>query len=54
MNKRMLIMRDRAQSLRGDCQVRRRAEGGTEVVVTFIPDAPFSSVPALPEGEVHE
>ncbi|WP_256743745.1 hypothetical protein, partial [Cronobacter sakazakii] len=22
--------------------------------VTFIPDAPFSSVPALPEGEVHE
>ncbi|WP_256739736.1 hypothetical protein, partial [Cronobacter sakazakii] len=25
-----------------------------EVVVTFIPDAPFSSVPALPEGEVHE
>ncbi|WP_370552351.1 hypothetical protein, partial [Cronobacter sakazakii] len=23
-------------------------------VVTFIPDAPFSSVPALPEGEVHE
>ncbi len=50
----LIIMRDRAQSLRGDCQVRRRAEGGTEVVVTFIPDAPFSSVPALPEGEVHE
>jgi nitrate/nitrite-specific signal transduction histidine kinase len=26
-------MRDRAQSLRGDCQVRRRETGGTEVVV---------------------
>ncbi|EOL8988821.1 nitrate/nitrite two-component system sensor histidine kinase NarX [Cronobacter dublinensis] len=50
----LIIMRDRAQSLRGDCQVRRRTEGGTEVVVTFIPDAPFSSVPALVEGEVHE
>lgn len=36
----LIIMRDRAQSLRGDCQVRRRETGGTEVVVTFIPDMP--------------
>ena len=28
----MIIMRDRAQSLRGDCRVRRRESGGTEVV----------------------
>lgn len=34
----MIIMRDRAQSLRGDCRVRRRESGGTEVVVTFIPE----------------
>ena len=31
----MIIMRDRAQSLRGDCRVRRRESGGTEVVVTL-------------------
>ncbi len=36
------IMRDRAQSLRGDCQVRRRETGGTEVIVTFIPEKTFS------------
>jgi len=46
----LIIMRDRAQSLRGDCQVRRRESGGTEVVVTFIPDTPLLSV----RGEVHE
>ena len=46
----LIIMRDRAQSLRGDCQIRRRETGGTEVVVTFIPDAPLLSV----QGELHE
>ena len=46
----LIIMRDRAQSLRGDCQVRRRETGGTEVVLTFIPDAPLLSA----RGEVHE
>lgn len=40
----LIIMRDRAQSLRGDCQVRRRESGGTEVIVTFVPDAPLLSV----------
>lgn len=39
----LIIMRDRAQSLRGDCQVRRRDSGGTEVIVTFIPDVPSPS-----------
>ncbi|WP_333893999.1 hypothetical protein, partial [Atlantibacter subterraneus] len=34
----------------GDCQVRRRETGGTEVVVTFIPDTPQLSA----RGEVHE
>ncbi|HHT7464727.1 TPA: nitrate/nitrite two-component system sensor histidine kinase NarX [Raoultella ornithinolytica] len=38
----LIIMRDRAQSLRGDCQVRSRENGGTEVVVTFIPEKSFS------------
>lgn len=38
----LIIMRDRAQSLRGDCQVRRRENGGTEVVATFIPEKSFS------------
>lgn len=38
----LIIMRDRAQSLRGDCRVRRRENGGTEVVVTFIPEKSFS------------
>ena len=46
----LIIMRDRAQSLRGDCQVRRRETGGTEVVVTFIPDAPHLTL----QGEIHE
>ena len=35
----LIIMRDRAQSLKGDCQVRPRSGGGTEVVVNFIPGA---------------
>ena len=39
----LIIMRDRAQSLRGDCQVRRRETGGTEVIVTFIPEKRFPS-----------
>ncbi|MGF8407111.1 hypothetical protein AAGO31_24310, partial [Klebsiella pneumoniae] len=38
----LIIMRDHAQSLRGDCQVRRRETGGTEVIVTFIPEKTFS------------
>ncbi|HCC5834999.1 nitrate/nitrite two-component system sensor histidine kinase NarX [Citrobacter farmeri] len=46
----MIIMRDRAQSLRGDCQVRRRETGGTEVAVTFIPEKYFTEV----QGETHE
>ncbi|VFS73982.1 Nitrate/nitrite response regulator protein narL [Kluyvera cryocrescens] len=37
----LIIMRDRAQSLRGDCQVRRRETGGTEVAVTFVPKNRF-------------
>ncbi|MFA9352809.1 ATP-binding protein, partial [Escherichia coli] len=40
----MIIMRDRAQSLRGDCRVRRRETGGTEVAVTFIPETNFTEV----------
>lgn len=46
----LIIMRDRAQSLRGDCQVRRRETGGTEVVVTFIPDKPLTTA----QGETHD
>lgn len=46
----LIIMRDRAQSLRGDCQVRRRDAGGTEVVVSFIPEKPLPQ----PQGEIHE
>ncbi len=46
----LIIMRDRAQSLRGDCQVRRREAGGTEVVVSFIPEKPLPQ----PQGELHE
>ena len=41
----LIIMRDRAQSLRGDCQVRRGESGGTEVVVTFIPEKPLTTYP---------
>lgn len=40
----LIIMRDRAQSLRGDCQVRRRESGGTDVTVTFIPENLLSPV----------
>lgn len=46
----LIIMRDRAQSLRGDCQVRRRDTGGTEVVVTFIPETQLPQ----PQGETHD
>ncbi|MCS2171428.1 nitrate/nitrite two-component system sensor histidine kinase NarX [Scandinavium sp. TWS1a] len=46
----LIIMRDRAQSLRGDCQVRRRDTAGTEVVVSFIPE---KSLPQ-PQGLIHE
>ena len=46
----LIIMRDRAQSLRGDCQVRRRETGGTEVAVTFVPEKSLST----PQGEIHE
>ncbi|WP_058913006.1 nitrate/nitrite two-component system sensor histidine kinase NarX [Entomohabitans teleogrylli] len=34
----LIIMRDRALSLRGECQIQPRHAGGTEVVVNFIPD----------------
>ena len=46
----LIIMRDRAQSLRGNCQVRRRVSGGTEVVVTFIPEKSLS----ISQGDIHE
>ncbi len=46
----MIIMRDRAQSLRGDCRVRRRATGGTEVAVSFSPETTFTEV----QGDTHE
>ncbi|HDR2861704.1 TPA: nitrate/nitrite two-component system sensor histidine kinase NarX [Enterobacter asburiae] len=46
----LIIMRDRAQSLRGDCQVRRGESGGTEVVVTFIPEEPLITA----QGENHD
>ncbi len=39
----LIIMRDRAQSLKGDCQIRARAGGGTEVVVNFMPEAHLPS-----------
>lgn len=46
----LIIMRDRAQSLRGDCQVRRGESGGTEVIVTFIPEKPLITA----QGENHD
>ncbi|XTZ40234.1 nitrate/nitrite two-component system sensor histidine kinase NarX [Salmonella enterica] len=46
----LIIMRDRAQSLRGDCQVRPGETGGTEVVVSFIPEIFLSST----QGDNHE
>ncbi|HEY3986440.1 nitrate/nitrite two-component system sensor histidine kinase NarX [Cedecea sp.] len=39
----LIIMRDRAQTLQGDCQVRARPCGGTEVVVNFMPESAQSS-----------
>lgn len=41
----LIIMRDRAQSLRGDCVIRRREAGGTEVIITFIPEKLLSLRP---------
>jgi len=46
----LIIMRDRAQSLHGDCQVRPVASGGTEVIVTFIPETFLSPM----QGDTHE
>lgn len=46
----LIIMRDRALSLHGDCQIHRLKSGGTEVVVTFTPDSPLSSR----KGDTHE
>ncbi|QMI05368.1 nitrate/nitrite two-component system sensor histidine kinase NarX [Citrobacter sp. RHB25-C09] len=46
----MIIMRDRAQSLRGECRVRRRETGGTEVAVTFIPENHITEV----QGDTYE
>ncbi len=40
----LIIMRDRAHSLKGSCQVRPRDGGGTEVIVDFIPGPQTSSV----------
>lgn len=34
----LIIMRDRSQSLKGDCQVGARPGGGTQVIVSFIPE----------------
>lgn len=34
----MIIMRDRAQSLCGECQIQRRETGGTDVIVRFSPE----------------
>ncbi len=45
----LIIMRDRAQSLRGDCQVRPGESGGTDVIVTFIPEKPLFTA----QGEHH-
>ena len=45
----LIIMRDRAQSLRGDCQVRCGESGGTDVIVTFIPEKPLFTA----QGEHH-
>ncbi len=46
----MIIMRDRAQSLRGDKPVRRRETGGTEVTVTLFQKTNFTGNP----GDTHE
>ncbi len=36
----MIIMRDRAQSLKGDYQVDKRPGGGTQIIVSFHPEIP--------------
>lgn len=46
----LIIMRDRAQSLRGDCQVCRGDNGGTDVIVTFIPEKPLT----IQQGDSYE
>ncbi|MBJ3815525.1 nitrate/nitrite two-component system sensor histidine kinase NarX [Shimwellia pseudoproteus] len=38
----LIIMRDRAHTLKGNCQIRPRPEGGTDVSVTFTPDGQSS------------
>ncbi|MDF7680774.1 nitrate/nitrite two-component system sensor histidine kinase NarX [Enterobacteriaceae bacterium ESL0689] len=38
----LIIMHDRAQSLRGQCEIRQRESGGTEVVVVFTPEKSVS------------
>ncbi|AFJ46978.1 nitrate/nitrite two-component system sensor histidine kinase NarX [Shimwellia blattae] len=38
----LIIMRDRAHTLKGNCQIQPRPQGGTEVCVTFTPDGQSS------------
>ena len=38
----LIIMRDRAHTLKGNCQIQSRPEGGTEVCITFTPDGQSS------------
>ncbi|MBT1428371.1 nitrate/nitrite two-component system sensor histidine kinase NarX [Dickeya dianthicola] len=47
----LIIMRDRARSLHGDCTIQRLASGGTEVCVSFLAD--YRQPPAL-SGEHHD
>ncbi|ACS85563.1 nitrate/nitrite two-component system sensor histidine kinase NarX [Musicola paradisiaca] len=47
----LIIMRDRARSLHGDCAVRRRDAGGTEVYVSFQADY---HQPFVISGENHD
>ncbi|MEI7347610.1 nitrate/nitrite two-component system sensor histidine kinase NarX [Dickeya chrysanthemi] len=47
----LIIMRDRARSLHGDCTIQRLASGGTEVCVRFQAD---SRQPPVLSGENHE
>lgn len=44
------IMRDRAHSLNGEFEVRRRETGGTRVELTFDPATPFGNIPAMALG----
>ncbi|NPE57306.1 nitrate/nitrite two-component system sensor histidine kinase NarX [Dickeya dadantii] len=47
----LIIMRDRARSLHGDCTIQRLASGGTEVCVSFLAD--YLQPPVL-SGENHD